>query len=485
MKSKKFISISQKLRYFLVILSSSMIIIFLGAQGLAEWVRSNSQKFLDNHNLFSECWNEVQETERILYRYAQTPIETDKERCSILLENLQRESSILGAVIKKPEVQDMVLIIEKYTQIGNEILYGEIKTEERIVKYRQIEAYKWIMEGMHATLYQKMQEYLKTEQKRLNKLWVRWEILIIIGSTMVIGLTAGWIKGFGKQIIKPIQELTMQTEKIIAGNHSIELKYQSDVQDELDILNNSFYHMVEINNENYNNLLRKRILEKRLADTKLKLFQSRVNPHFMFNTMNMIAGLAVEENAEKTTDMLMMTAKYLRYALVYLDKAVRLDEEIKHVSDYMNIQKVRFEERFQMEFLISEESRQAIVPSMILQPLCENALVYGMEPLKKCITIKISTEIKDKKLIISVEDNGMGMQADRLEEIRLRIQEQEKYDDTEGIGIINTFQRINAFYTDICQDNKKQIKCEIESIPMLSTKISFYMPLVKQFTNEV
>ena len=475
---KGFISISRKLHYFSAAFAISMVMIFLVTQGLAGWFKQSSQEVFANYSRFLKCWEDIKETDKALYRYAQTPIDSDRKTCSELLESLQTGTQDLTELIQAPEMKDMLRIIQKYADIGNEILYEETGTEERISLYNEIKEYKWILEGMYDTLYQKMQDYLKTQQQRLEELWKRRRYILILCSGLLSMIFLWWIRHFGRQIVNPLQELTAQTETIIDGNRMIEMHYHQEVRDELDILNNSFYKMVEINNQNFNNLERQRILEKRLADTKLKLLQSRVNPHFMFNTMNMIAGLAVEEDAFKTTDMLMMTAKYLRYALAYLDKAVKLEEEVGHVMDYMNIQKVRFEERFEFQIFIAEETKEAIVPSMILQPLCENALSYGMEPLKKTTSIRIRTGVRENRLLVTVEDNGAGMTLQRLAQIRQRIANADEYDDAEGIGIVNTFQRIRSFYEERCPEKNAAVSCEIESEPLICTKICFKMPLL-------
>ena len=261
----------------------------------------------------------------------------------------------------------------------------------------------------------------------------------------------------------------------------IEMRYRENIEDELDILNNAFYQMLETNNQSYDMLKKQGELEKRLAVTKLRLLQSRVNPHFMFNTLNLIAGLAVEEDAERTTEMLIKTAKYLRYALEYLDKAVRLEEELGHAMDYMEIQKERFEDRFVTELEIQEACKDAIVPSMILQPLCENALEYGMMSWERTTRIVIRACIRGDRLALSVEDNGAGMEPEKLVQIRENLNNAEEYDDAKGIGIVNTYQRIRSFYLDQAWQNGnagEQVSCQVESEPMVCTRICFEMPLL-------
>ncbi len=485
MSKKGFISISKKLHYFSLILTVSLVAIFMLTQYLVGWFQSSSTEVFLDYSRFSKYWNEMQEADRVLYSYAQTPIEGEKEKCSSLLNELNGDAAALAAALDKAEMKDLTYITEKYVQVGRYILDREAGPEERISWYNTLNEYKWILDGIYDTLYEEMQDYLETEQKMLEQLWQKQNALTVVLGIGMIGLFVWWIHRLGRQIIRPVQELTAQTEEIIGGNRSIEMNYHKTIRDELDILNNSFYRMVETNNRNYDRLQRQGELEKRLARTKLRLLQSRVNPHFLFNTLNLIAGLAVEEDAEKTTEMLMKTAKYLRYALVCLDKAVRLEDEIGHAMDYMNIQKVRFEERFQVEFQAEEESKRAVVPSMILQPLCENALSYGMEPLKRTTTIRICAGVEGERLVLSVEDDGAGMEGQRLEEVRERLNKLDEYDDTRGIGVANTLQRLQSFYRAINQEEDGLVACSVESEPMVRTRICFTLPLVYLPPSEV
>lgn len=478
MNKKGFISIRKKLQYFSIILIVGIVGVFLISQGLNGWYRLNSTALFENYGRFSKYWNEMQEADRILYKYAQTPTEKENEECGELLDSLQKEASELSMALQVSEFQDMRILTEKYIALGNRILNQKAGTEERISWYNKLKEYNEILEGLYDTLYGKVQDYLHTELAMLQRLWQKMSGGMILLGIGMLSFLMWWIHRFSKQVTKPVQELTEQAEKITAGSRDLELCYHEKVLDELDILNNSFYRMVQTNNRNYDSLQKQKELKERLAKTKLRLLQSRVNPHFMFNTLNMIAGLAAEEDAERTTGMLIQTAKYLRYALAFLDKAVYLEDEISHAMDYMKIQKERFEDRFQIELYVEEKCKKAVVPSMILQPLCENALEYGMAPLKQTTTIRICAKAEENRLALSVEDNGAGMEEERQKEIQERLQNIERYDDTKGIGIVNTCQRIQFFYDSIEKKNGF-VGCEVESTPLVKTRVCFYMPLLE------
>ena len=140
------------------------------------------------------------------------------------------------------------------------------------------------------------------------------------------------------------------------------------------------------------------------------------------------------------------------------------------------IQKRRFAER--LEFLIEceETCKKAQIPSMILQPLCENALIHGVMPVPKGGKIKIKAWRKDEIIYIKVIDDGIGFSKERLEEIRLRLK-QDQYDDTQGIGMNNTIQRLKMYF----QEN---VGCEIESEQGKGTVIILSFPVQMQCLNK-
>ncbi len=478
MRKRGFQSIQRKFHSFSIVLTAGLLAVFFIMQQLEQRYQENSAAVSDHYNRFARYWNKMQEADRTLYSYAQTPVKEQKEVCREQLEELMEHASVLSGVQKAPEMQDLRRLTEKYLDSGKQILDDNAGTEERAARYNTLTGYKWILDGLYDTLYQEMQEYLETEQKTLAQMRRNLNIGVMLLEALLLALIVLWLRRLAKKITWPVQELTMQTEEIISGNRRIEMRYHPEIRDELDILNNSFYRMVETNNRNYDSLKKQKELEERLSRTRLRLLQSRVNPHFMFNTLNLIAGLAAEEEAEKTTDMVIQTARYLRYALVCLDKAVRLEDEAGHAKDYMKIQKARFEERFELEFQMEEESKNAVVPSMILQPLCENALGYGMESMKRTTVIRICAGVKAGRLTVAVEDNGAGMKAERLQEIRGRLEHADSYDDTEGIGIVNTYQRLQSFFRAIKGDMDGGVAFELESEPQVCTRIAFTMPLI-------
>lgn len=201
---------------------------------------------------------------------------------------------------------------------------------------------------------------------------------------------------------------------------------------------------------------RKERLERTLKQTQLKSLESQLNPHFMFNTLNVISRLALFEGAEKTQSLIIQFAGYLRYVLQQQarDDKVSLKMEIECIERYLAIYKIRLGDRLEYRMDINPKTESLFVPFMLLQPLVENAILHGIEPLPEGGTVSISSTLQNNQLILKIEDNGVGFEGNN---------------SVFGIGLKNVIQRIQLYYgkqgnIDIETKQKKGC-CIIISIP--------------------
>lgn len=147
-------------------------------------------------------------------------------------------------------------------------------------------------------------------------------------------------------------------------------------------------------------------LEARLASAELQVLKMQLHPHFLFNTLNTIYNL-VPVNTKEAQGMIMRLSKLLRFSLDHVStETVRLDDEIAFLMEYLQIEKVRFEERLRIENDLSAETLEAEVPNMILQPLVENAIRHGVGKKAAGGTIQISSRRNDSRLLIMITDDG-------------------------------------------------------------------------------
>ncbi|MDO5405826.1 MAG: histidine kinase [Eubacteriales bacterium] len=193
-------------------------------------------------------------------------------------------------------------------------------------------------------------------------------------------------------------------------------------------------------------LKEKHEVEKRLSAVSLQMLKNQINPHFLFNTLNMIASTAQIEDAATTEKMIEALSRLFRYNLKSSDSVMPLERELKVVQDYMYLQQMRFGKRIRYFADCEEDTLQVLIPSFILQPLVENAIKHGLSASSQGGKIVVRTWIHDNRLWISVADTGSGMSAERLEEVRRALETDD--DRKVGIGVRNIYRRVLTMYQD-------------------------------------
>lgn len=181
-----------------------------------------------------------------------------------------------------------------------------------------------------------------------------------------------------------------------------------------------------------------------LQSSQLKLLQSRINPHFLFNTLNMITQTAHMEDAEETAQLMEATAELLRYNLDKVTKSVTLADELWNTHNYIYIQHCRFGDRIQFDFETDESCLGQGIPCMILQPLVENAITHGVGSLIDGGRVTIRLFSKENYAWLEVEDNGVGIPEEKLSMLRSSFDTMEV--GGEHIGLRNVYQRLKIFF---------------------------------------
>ncbi|HMM21097.1 MAG TPA: PocR ligand-binding domain-containing protein [Selenomonadales bacterium] len=183
-------------------------------------------------------------------------------------------------------------------------------------------------------------------------------------------------------------------------------------------------------------------LENMLRATELKALQSQVNPHFLFNTLNTIARLAMLEGADRTQEVVYALADLLRNNLRNIDQFSSLAEEIRSIQDYLLIQQVRFGDRIRVRIDVPADLEHIPIPVMTLQPLVENAIIHGLEPKKNGGEIRITAVAQSDKVEVTVADTGVGVSPERIREIFQEEKRAVSKGQTTGLGIVNVHKRI-------------------------------------------
>jgi two-component system LytT family sensor kinase len=197
-----------------------------------------------------------------------------------------------------------------------------------------------------------------------------------------------------------------------------------------------------------------------LLEARLDALQRQINPHFLFNTLNSITSL-VRSQPELAREMIVKLANILRVLLKDRDAFVPLSEELAFTDDYLDIEVVRFGEKLKVVKEIADETLDVVVPGMLLQPLIENSIKHGLEPRISGGTVTLRSRIDDGMLVVEVEDDGVGLQANR-----------EFSPSGAGIGMRNVRDRMEVQYG-------RRASVEINSRPGRGTKVTLRMPVLE------
>lgn len=189
--------------------------------------------------------------------------------------------------------------------------------------------------------------------------------------------------------------------------------------------------------------------EMLLKQANLTALQSQINPHFLYNTLECIRGMALINNERDIADIAQALSSFFRYSISGNRNIVSLQDELDNVAFYIKIQKYRFRDRFRVEMKCSEELYDASIPKLTLQPVIENAIVHGMSDITSGGEIKINVERLDQDILITMSDNGKGMDTEALTELTERImgrQNKNKSQNHSGIGMHNVDQRLKLHF---------------------------------------
>jgi len=210
-------------------------------------------------------------------------------------------------------------------------------------------------------------------------------------------------------------------------------------------------------------------LESDLNIARFETLQAQINPHFLFNALNTVARLAILEGAPKSEKMAYSLSRLLRYSLRKVDQLVPLGEEIQQVATYLEIQKIRFQERLDFEIACPNSLSKFQVPCMSLQPLVENSLIHGLEPRLAPGKISVSAHKRRGSVLIEIADNGVGMTSDQLAAVLQPNSNRSPSAQGTGIGLANVRQRFEHYYGDT-------MRFEMTSQPDQGTCIQIQLP---------
>lgn len=298
---------------------------------------------------------------------------------------------------------------------------------------------------------------------------IRNMTLLIIGISTAVLVVIYYF--YSKKSSQPIRNLADAMESIEQGNLTTRVDIQSN--DEIGYLAQGLNSMTE----NLQSHIRKvYIAEIRQRDAEIEALKTQIQPHYLYNTLDVIRMMAVTHDDRETAEMIDGLSGQLKYLMGSARDMVTLRDEIESVRNYFKIIRIRYENRFSLEINVEDDMMDLRVPQLILQPVVENAVKHGLKEKEGEGVVAIQAQMSGEGLEITVMDNGAGMTKERLEYVRnlLESHETENHPRSKraSIGIKNVYDRIRLIFGD-------RYHIEISSFEGIGTIVKYRLPVIK------
>lgn len=220
--------------------------------------------------------------------------------------------------------------------------------------------------------------------------------------------------------------------------------------------------------EQIDSLMKKIVLEQNeRRKSELDALQSQINPHFLYNTLESITWMVEGERNDEAVFMISQLARLFRISLSQGRTIITVKEELQHAESYMNIQKVRYKNTFSVEFDVDPSLYSCCTVKLILQPILENAINYGVSSMEDCGEIRVTGRREDGNVILAVSDNGIGMSEEEVDLVLTDSNRIHKHGS--GVGLVNVNNRIQILFGT-------EYGLSIESEPDEGTTVSICIP---------
>lgn len=410
----------------------------------------------------SELVQALEEESRLFESYMKGPKEDAEllmqtiERTGVAVESLPFAYGKIGEA-RYAKTWSICSSYEVYCKRRDAVLFMDEKDSEYISRlYEVYDMQDYLMEYARTLLMYTIEDGDRVYQQKVPGLISVPLTVIVFGLMLLCGMFELSTQ-MNRTIISPVMALVKASQKIAANDFFVE-DVKVENKDELGELVRAFNKMKYATGEYilaleekrktldllHEEELEKLETEKRLEMMKLELLKNQINPHFLFNTLNVIGGMAKLEDADTTEKMIKALSSLFRYNLKNPEVEVPLAQELKVVRDYMYLQQMRFGSRISHEITCHVNEEFVMVPTFTFQPLVENAIIHGLSKVEAGGSIRIRIWQKENLLCITVGDNGAGMETEKLCGLREKLAV--GADGNTGIGLGNIYKRIHAMY---------------------------------------
>ncbi len=366
---------------------------------------------------------------------------------------------------KSNEVSDRYL--EYQNEQVEEKKYVNINNDRYMVKTGELAKVNWTINAL-------VNRDTLIEQGQI----VQYTIIIIAIVVFIVVVLITLI--FNYRLTYPLKKMADAFDKVAVGDFDYKLKFE--YKNEITHIEDNFNNMIQ-ELENLTNRLLQSQQETHQIELEKKQFQldglqSQINAHFLYNTLNTIRVMALTDAKKEVDGMIRNLVDYMRY-ITKINEFVTLEDELRQLNKYTNIEKFRFGNKFKVKYKIEPGIERLKILKLSLQPILENAIFHGLRKSPGNGIIKISAFKKDEKVIIRILDNGNGMREEDLKNIKIAIASAEVLNSSNGdgigIGLINIHKRIQLYYGE-------EYGLSVKSWLNIGTVVTISYPFIRELT---
>lgn len=290
--------------------------------------------------------------------------------------------------------------------------------------------------------------------------------LLVIMAAMIFTLVV-LVFFLSRWMTKPVEEMRNSIVRIKNGETSLRVQ-PVGWSEELTILGNEFNEMLDRIQAMAQEELQHKMLVER---TEYKMLQAQINPHFLYNTLDTMSGIANAQNCPLVSGLCHSLSAIFRYSLNMTDELSTVQNEMAHVRNYLYVMDVRNGASISYIYQIDSDTLQDSLPRICLQPVVENAITHGLRNVRrKDKKLLIRSEHINENLVITIEDNGIGMDADEMNRL-LEINDLKRVETGVSIGILNVNARLKKIFG-------KEYGIRIQSSPGEGTTVTITVPAI-------
>lgn len=370
------------------------------------------------------------------------------------------DNNIVSAVDKKDLYKEanvsLGLATEEYEKcIQDGILLKEEKGQEPLLYVSRTIGEKGLKLVCETTM-----EELGRQQRSL-KIFIG---IVMLLSVILAAVSAWFVSG---RVTKPLGELMGIMERITTEDKNSHLRFPDGNTGEIGILGNRFNELMDELDASMQQIYQE---QRQRRHNEVRLLQAQIVPHFLYNTMGIISSFIKLGMPEKALTTIQNLVSFYRLSLSSGKEIISIKEEVELTRNYIELQQLRYIEYMEYTIECDKDTEEVWIPKLTIQPLVENVLHHGLKPNGgKCqIHISVTADNPNEMLKISVYDNGAGIKAERLEQLRQSLETGKSI--TKSFGILNIHQRLKLIYGD-------GYHMEIDSREGEYTRFSLHLPL--------